>query len=200
MIKKITSKQQRVLSFYQAFIQKNKYPPTYQEAAAGLEVSPSVVFTHIKNLEKRGYLATSSSERSVQITSENVSIPLLGSVACGEPISIYEECSEYIDVPKSFIKSGMGNSYALIASGKSMIKAGIDSGDILIVRQQNDVDDGDIAVVAVGEDAYDEKATLKRVYHHAEKLILAPENDEFPRTIVKNGKIRGKLTGVIRKY
>jgi repressor LexA len=196
MIKKITTKQRRVFNFYQSYIKENEQAPTYQEAAGKLDLSPSVVFTHVKNLEKGGYLATSSNERSVQILNQNLSIPLLGQIACGEPIYLYEECSEYINAPKTLLK-GPGSFYALTAVGKSMIKAGIDSGDTLVIRKQNDVDDGDIAVIAIGDGFDGEKATLKKVYHRAETLLLKPENDDFPVAVVKNGQIRGKLVGVL---
>lgn len=199
MIKNLTAKQQKVLSYYAQYIKENGCAPTYQEAANSLEISPSVVFTHVKNLEKKGYLASSSKKRAVQVLSDSQSIPILGQVACGEPITIFEECEDFIDIPKSMLK-GSGNFYALQAIGESMINAGIADGDLLIVRKQDDASDGDIAVVAIGDDPNDESATLKKIYHKPNALILKPENDSFPTTVIHNGQIRGKLVGTIRNY
>ncbi len=81
-----------------------------------------------------------------------------------------------------------------------MKDVGILPGDTLVIRQQDDVDDGDIGVVATGDWADDERATLKRIYHKPEGMILKPANDEFPTTVVKKGMVRGKLVSVIRNY
>ncbi|MFA6917869.1 MAG: transcriptional repressor LexA [Candidatus Gracilibacteria bacterium] len=199
MIKNLTAKQQKVLSFYEQHIKEDGCAPTYQEAASFLNVSPSVVFTHVRNLDKKGYLVSSSKGRSVQILSDSQSVPMLGQVACGEPINIFEACDGFIDIPKSMLRGG-GNFYALQAVGKSMINAGISDGDLLIVRKQDDASDGDIAVVAIGDDPNDESATLKKIYHKPNALILKPENDAFPTTVIHNGQIRGKLVGTIRNY
>ncbi|MDD3120718.1 MAG: transcriptional repressor LexA [Candidatus Gracilibacteria bacterium] len=199
MIKNITSKQQRVLKYYEDYIKKNGFAPTYQQAGNDLELSPSVVFSHIKNLDKKGYLISSGKEKSVQILSDSQNIPLIGDIACGEPISVYEYCNDYIDVPKTMLKGG-GSFYGLKAVGRSMINAGINSGDFLIIRKQDDVDNGDIGVVVMGEYIDEEKATLKKVFHNGKELILKPENDSFPVTVIKSGEVRGKLVGVLRNY
>jgi repressor LexA len=200
MLHNLTSTQQKVFKYYEGFIKKNGRPPTYEEAGRDLEVAASVVFNHIKNLEKKGYLKSSSKKEGsgVKITprSEAVSISVLGEIACGKPISVYENREEYIDIPKTMLK-GDGPFYALYASGFSMVNAGISDRDILIIRKQDDVNDGDIAVVVLGNDAFDEEATLKRVYKKNSSVLLKPENDEMGSVFVSDCKIRGKLIGLV---
>jgi repressor LexA len=82
--------------------------------------------------------------------------------------------------------------YALRAKGDSMIDVGIETGDMLLIRSQDDVDDGEIAVV-ISLDSGDERATLKRVYHKPRSLLLKAENSKFPSVYVKDCIIRGKL-------
>jgi len=101
-----------------------------------------------------------------------------------------------IDVPQDMLR-GHGPFYALYARGYSMINVGVQDKDILIIRKQNDVDDGDIAVVAIGDEVTDETATLKRVFKQTSSLLLKPENDDFESTMVDNCEIRGKLIGRI---
>lgn len=97
-------------------------------------------------------------------------VPLLGQIACGEPITAEENIEEYVDIPEH-IKA----DFALRCRGDSMINARIFDGDIVYIRQQPDVPNGEIAAVLVGTEA-----TLKRVYHYADRLELRPENPTFP--------------------
>ena len=97
-------------------------------------------------------------------------VPLLGQIACGEPITAEENIEDYVDIP-DHIKA----DFALRCRGDSMINARIFDGDIVYIRQQPDVANGEIAAVLVGTEA-----TLKRVYHYADRLELRPENPTFP--------------------
>lgn len=198
MLESLTTSQQRVFAFYDEFLRKNGRPPTYEEAGRELDVSASVVHGHIKNLEKKGYLRASSKKegRRVEIFGRTQGIPVLGEIACGEPIQVYEEVSENISVPGDMLK-GVGPFYALYAKGFSMVNAGVNDKDILIIRKQSDVDDGDIAVVILGEYADQEAGTLKRVFKRNNSMLLKPENDEFESVMVNKCQIRGKLIGRI---
>ena len=198
MIKHISAKQKKVLDYYSDFIKTNKTSPTYQQAAEDLYISPSVVYSHIKNLEKIGYLFKDSFG-AVSLNNQTTRIPVLGCIACGEPIGVYEEATDEIDIPPSLITRG-ANFYALIAKGESMKDEGISDGDYLIIRQQSDVVDGDIAVV-VTDAGGDEGATLKKVYHQAQSLLLKPANPVFDTMVIKDKAcIRGKLVSVMRNY
>lgn len=98
-------------------------------------------------------------------------IPLLGSIACGTPILAQENISDYVDLP-GHIRA----DYALSCKGDSMINAGIRDGDIVYIRQQETVENGQIAAVMVGA----EDATLKRFYHQDDKVTLLAENTAYP--------------------
>lgn len=198
MIKSLSYKQKLVFDYFVNFIKNYGHAPTYREASSFLWINPSVVFSHIKNIIKKWYL--SSEGWSLHLIEVTDKVPLLWTVACWSPISVNEEILGYIDIPKSMMNS-WNNFYALKARWESMKDAGIHDGDILIIRQQSDVDNGDIAVVILGEYEDDERATLKRVYKTPQAMILRPENDSFPTQIITwPSQIRGKLVSVIRNY
>ena len=98
-------------------------------------------------------------------------LPLLGNIACGEPIFANEEFGEYIEV-----EGGITADFCLRAQGDSMINARIYDGDIVLVKKQSSVENGEIAVVLIGDEA-----TLKRVFYYPEKqkLVLSPENPKY---------------------
>lgn len=196
MLHTLTAKQQRVAMYYQKYIGQHGHAPTYQEASEELKISPSVVHNHVKNLEKFWYMVTQWWSY-IQAASGLQKLPLLGAVACGEPISVYESVDEYVDVPSSMLKDWQAY-YALRAKGKSMIKAGISDNDVLIIRKQDTVNDGDIAVVVTA----DEEATLKRVFRKPLSIMLKAENDEFPDIVLTDPgtTVRGKLVNVLRQY
>ncbi|MBQ3503700.1 MAG: helix-turn-helix domain-containing protein [Oscillospiraceae bacterium] len=100
---------------------------------------------------------------------ETRKIPLLGAIACGEPILAEENIEEYIDIPKE-----LAGDFALICRGDSMINARIFDGDIVYIRQQDSVDNGEIAAVLI-----DNEATLKRVRIFDDHIVLEPENPMY---------------------
>lgn len=198
MLTSLTTKQKKVLTYYHDYIASQGEPPTYQQAADDLQVSPSVVHNHVKNLEKLWYVVKEINSWSVWLTSAVSRVPLVWSVACGEPIDVYEEVWDYIDVPTSTL-GWWHTFYALRAKWKSMINVGISDNDILIIRKQEVVNDGDIAVVVLW-DGSQEAATLKRVFRKPLSILLKAENDDFPNTVItdQNVQIRWKLINVIR--
>lgn len=103
-------------------------------------------------------------------------IPLLGDIACGEPILAEENISDYIKADTS-----VNADFALRCKGDSMINARIFDGDIVYIRQQSDVDDGEIAAVLIGDEA-----TLKKVYKTENKLVLRPCNPMYDDLVYSN--------------
>ncbi|TSC59802.1 MAG: lexA repressor [Candidatus Peregrinibacteria bacterium Greene0416_62] len=199
MTSSLSSPQAEILEFYKDFARKNQRAPSIREVASSLNREPSNIHYHLKHLEQLGLLVRTGGYRGVRLVSKsNKVIPLLGTVSCGEPISIFEETEEYVHVPENMLIDGHAY-FALRAKGNSMINAGISDGDTLVIRKQTDIDDGDIAVVATGDPPF-EAVTLKTVYHRKEALLLKPENDQLEPYIVKKGQIRGKLVGSIRTY
>lgn len=129
-----------------------------------------------------------------------VNVPLVGSVNCGTPLFAEDNIEGYIPTPESDLQTGE-TYFWLRAKGDSMINAGIHHGDLLLIRQQADVDNGDIAVVAVNGD----EATLKRVKKQENALILQPENPTCePKIFVgkdmENIHIRGRLMQLRKEF
>ncbi|HHY46470.1 MAG TPA: transcriptional repressor LexA [Firmicutes bacterium] len=121
-----------------------------------------------------------------------VSIPVVGKVAAGAPILAEENIEEYIAVPRA-IASGE-RLFSLRVRGNSMVNAGILDGDYVVVRQQDSVDNGDIAVALLGNEA-----TVKRFYKEDDKIRLQPENPYMEPIITREVTILGKVVGLLRK-
>lgn len=119
--------------------------------------------------------------------------PLVGNIACGQPSFAVEQIEESFALPKAIF--GNGKLFMLRAFGNSMVEAGINKGDLLVLRQQNYADDGEIVVALL-----DGNATLKRLYHRGGEIILHPENKEMQDIVVKNCEVQGVLVSCIKMY
>jgi repressor LexA len=123
-------------------------------------------------------------------------LPLLGRIAAGTPIEAIEDGDAQIAVPGSMV--GKGPHYALEVKGDSMIDAGINSGDVVIIRETSHADNGDIVVAQV--DGYE--ATLKRFRRSGDMIMLEAANPAYETRLLRAGqvKVQGKLVGLIRNY
>ena len=121
----------------------------------------------------------------------------MGRIAAGTPIEAIAEISHHVAVPESML-SGQEQHYALEVKGDSMIEAGINDGDIVIIREQNVATNGDI-VVALVEDS---EATLKRFYRRGEMIALEAANPAYQTRLLPDTKVKvqGRLVGLIRSY
>ncbi len=119
-------------------------------------------------------------------------LPLVGSVAAGQPILAEENIEEYVPVPD--IIGGDTGEYILRVRGDSMINAGILEGDFVVVRPQDTASDGEIIVALVGEEA-----TVKRYFREADHIRLQPENDALEPIRSRDVKILGRVIGVFRR-
>ena len=124
---------------------------------------------------------------------ESKVVPLIGEIACGEPLFAVENIEESYTLPKSLF--GDGELFMLTAKGNSMIDVGISKGDLLVIRRQTAADDGDIVVALIDNDA-----TLKRLYHKDGKIILHPENKQMNDIVLDKCNVQGVLVGCIKKY
>lgn len=120
-------------------------------------------------------------------------VPLIGQIACGEPCFEVENIEESFALPRSVF--GNGELYMLRAFGDSMIDAGINKDDLLVIRKQDHAQDGEIVVALTNGDN-----TLKRLYHRNGKIVLHPENKIMKDIIVSNCEIQGVLVGCIKTY
>lgn len=124
-------------------------------------------------------------------------LPVMGRIAAGVPIEAISEVSHHMAVPGSML-SGRGNHYALEVKGDSMIEAGINDGDIVVIREQSTADNGDI-VVALVEDS---EATLKRFRRKGNMIALEAANPAYETRVFPDHAVRvqGRLVGLIRSY
>lgn len=166
---------------------KRQYIAAY---AAALQTTPGFIMTGKEEQE------TDTTRRAVSIPPGFVPLPrmvkkpLVGRIACGEPITAEQNIESYVDVPE-----GVPCDFCLECQGDSMIDAGIHSGDMVYIRIQPEVENGEIAAVRIGDEA-----TLKKVYYDGESLILMPCNASYlPKTYsgpaLDDIKIEGKAVG-----
>ena len=200
--KKLKAKQQEILEFMKKEILKKGFPPSVREIcdAVGLR-STSSVHAHLESLERYGYIRRDPTKpRAIEILDEDfnltrremVNVPMIGTVAAGQPILAQENIEDYFPVPAQYMPNDQ--SFMLHVRGDSMINAGILDGDQVLVRQCSAADNGDI-VVAMIEDG----ATVKRYYREKDHIRLQPENDFMDPIIVQGDvQILGKVFGVFR--
>lgn len=124
-------------------------------------------------------------------------IPLMGRIAAGVPIEAIAQVSSHVAVPGAML-SGRGEHYALEVKGDSMIEAGINEGDVVVIRSQATADNGDIVVALVEE----QEATLKRYYRRGAMIALEAANPAYEPRILREDQVRvqGRLVGLIRTY
>ena len=204
--KDLTKKQEETLQFIKKYMVAHGFPPSVREICAGMGLSsPATAHTHLKELETKGFIRKQNSKfRTIELLVENefeekdsedvISVPLLGKVACGNPIEAIENPNEYFSLPASLIPA-KESIFTLLCSGDSMINAGIFDGDIVIVQKQSVARNGEIVVAMTDEG----EVTLKRFYKENDHIRLQPENDELSPIIVSNCVILGKAIGLYRK-
>ena len=199
----ITKKQEEILNYIKDEILERGFPPAVREIcqAVGLK-STSSVHSHLESLEKNGYIRRDSTKpRAIEILDESfnmlrremVNVPVVGTVAAGQPILAEQNIDSYFPIPSEYMPNEQ--SFILKVKGESMVNAGILDGDSVLVMQQTTARNGDI-VVALIEDS----ATVKTYYKENGHYRLQPENDTMDPIIVDDCKILGKVFGVFRFF
>lgn len=196
---KPSKRQAEILEFIAKFQRAKGYSPSLAEIASHFEVSIPTVHQHISYLRKKKLLAMhKGKKRSIQPFNDQkrnlVEIPLMGLIAAGGPIEAIRN-PKPIEVPRGMLSTG-ANHYALKVSGTSMIEEGISDGDIVIVREQPTVDDGEKAVAYLPDK---DAVTLKKIYRDKNRVKLVPANKTMRPFYEKNVEVQGKVIGVLRK-
>ena len=126
-----------------------------------------------------------------------IELPVMGRIAAGVPIAAISEVSHSVAVPGQML-SGAGNHYALEVKGDSMIDAGINDGDVVVIRETTTADNGDIVVALVE----DQEATLKRFFRKGNAIALEAANPAYETRVLPDDKVKvqGRLVGLIRTY
>ena len=200
---KISKKQSEILEYIKEQILEKGYPPAVREICEAVHLkSTSSVHAHLETLEKNGYIRRDPTKpRAIEICddsfqlvrNEMTSIPIIGTVAAGQPILAAENIEGYFPVPVDMVPNA--ETFILKVQGDSMINAGIFSGDQIFVERTNVARNGDMVVALV-----DDSATVKTFYKEQGHVRLQPENDTMDPIIVDDCDILGKVFGVFRLY
>lgn len=201
---KISKKQQEILDYIKDEIISRGFPPAVREICEAVHLkSTSSVHSHLEALEKNGYIRRDATKpRAIEIIDENfnltrrelVNVPLIGTVAAGQPLLAVENIETYFPIPAEFMPNA--KCFMLTVKGESMINAGILDGDQVLVQQQPMAEDGDMVVVLLGD-----SATVKTFYKEKGYYRLQPENDNMLPILVQGDiQILGKVIGVFRFF
>ena len=227
----LTNKQRDLLEFIHARVQRDGVPPSFDEMKDALDLrSKSGIHRLITALEERGFIrrlahkaraleivrlpdamasggvgsgpdsAGYDADQGADWAASSGMVPMLGRIAAGGPISAVPDLQQNIMVPPQMV-AGSGNHYALEVRGDSMINAGINDGDVVVIREGSTAANGEI-VVAAFHDQNEYSVTLKRFRRKGTSVALEAANPEYETRVLPADQveIQGKLVGLIRTY
>lgn len=188
----------RIEDFIKCYYEENGLSPSMREISSGVGISCATVQRYLAEMRESGRISYNGhrslvTEKTSFSRSDFLNVPVLGRVSCGLPKYAEENIEERINLPAALF--GRGDFYILYASGDSMIEAGINDGDMVLIRVQNTAEVGDIVVALI-----DDEATLKRYYpdHVHGRIRLHPENRNMDDIIVKDCAIQGVAVKLIK--
>ena len=209
MPKERTERQQAIFDFIAGIIRSRGAPPTIREIMEAFDInSTNGVRTTLAALEKKGHIRRHARlSRGIELVDQGettpaqydtVEVPVLGRVAAGSPILATENIESSVHVDRSLLPSS-GEVFALSVQGDSMIEAGILDGDVVVARQQETADRGEIVVALI-----DEEATVKRFDPGPDSIRLLPENSSYEPIVVRpdegiDFRIAGRVVGLMRQ-
>jgi len=200
------STRQKILRYIRDFIDDKGYAPTVRDILKGCTISSTAVVQHHLNiLEKDGHIHRDPEVfRSIQLMDKTniIQIPLLGTIAAGEPIPV-PGTDSWNNAPSDFLEltdtivQGKKDIYALKVKGLSMIDALIDDGDMVIMQASHTAQNGEMVAVWIKDK---QEVTLKKIFYESNKIRLQPANSQMKPILVdpSNVEIQGKVIGVIR--
>ena len=210
--KELNKRELAILKFIEKQIMTQGYPPSVREIgkAVGLS-STATVHGYLERLEDKGYIKKQDkkgrtlrllkgttgepkkmSTKDFYTQKELVEVPVVGKITAGAPILAVENITDTFPIPIDFV--GNSDCFMLTVRGESMIEAGILDGDYILVRRQQDANNGEIVVALI-----DDEATVKTFYKEKDHIRLQPENSTMDPIIVPTCEILGKVCGVFRK-
>ncbi|GHV71665.1 LexA repressor [Spirochaetia bacterium] len=204
-MKGLTERQQEVLNFVSEYKKTHTYSPTIREMADYFSISVKGAHDHISALKKKGLIRQEiKRSRTIELiktveetgnSEQNVSIPLLGSVAAGKPILAEENQDGFVVLHRSMLKKNR-DYFALRVRGDSMEGKGIMDGDTAIIEKRETVKNGEIAVVMV-----DDAVTIKTFYRENARIRLQPANPRYsPIYYSQDLRVLGRLAHIVRSY
>lgn len=198
----LTDRQKEILEFLREFIADKGYPPTLRDICAHFGINgPQNAAKHLDALERKGFIRRRpGSSRAMELldgTSAKgaVPVPVAGRVRAGAPGLAVEDITGRVLLDQAFFRCS--NAFILRVEGESMIEAGINDGDMVVVRPQKDAVPGDIIVALI-----DDEATVKTFLRDGDGIVLRPENSAMAPIRVAADRefaIAGKVISVIRQ-
>lgn len=199
----LTERQKQVQRAIYELYQATGHPPTVREIGKRLGLKSScTVQRHLDALEKKGFIRRSRTKaRSIEIVksedprmvrTKSVSVPLVGTVAAGQPLLAEENIEDLYALPSELVGD---DSFMLRVKGDSMIGDGLFDGDLVVVRRQDTADNGDIVVALLNDEA-----TIKRFYREPGRIRLQPSNPSMEPIYVNDVAIIGKVTMGLRMF
>jgi repressor LexA len=194
----------RILQFAREFARREGYSPSYREMAEGLGLAVSTVSYHVNLLQQAGLLRrepgqprtiTGPADPAPPVEDDSVQVPLVGRIAAGFPVDAVEFAEETLLLSRRLV--GYGKLFALKVKGDSMTGAAIIDGDLVVVRQQQQAENGEIVAAQLDGTATDE-ATVKTLQRNDGHVWLVPQNPAYQPLPADNAKILGKVVAVVR--
>lgn len=196
--------QKRIYDFIVEYIRDEGMPPTNREIGSAMNIaSANHVDYHLSMLEKKGYITrVSKKSRSIKLVQQPFVIPVLGTIAAGEPLDIHPYPSVSLQVGQDLMQQGV---YALVVNGQSMIENNIGDKDYVVIKPQSTCEKGDI-IVAVHLQGSGQ-ATLKRFFqdYDRDRVILLPSNSQMEPIYIpksewdRDWQVQGKVLAIFRK-
>jgi len=204
----LSPKRKLILDFIASFVDRKGYAPSVRDIVRNCDISSaSIAQYHLKVLEKQGYIRRErETPRSISLTRKRqteASVPVLGTIAAGEPIPVPTEDTWHnvalgtVEVPGDFLPAG-AQAYALSVKGTSMIDALVDDGDIVVLEATSTADDGQMVAAWLTDR---QEATLKRLYREPGRIRLQPANRNMEPIYVdpENIEIQGRVIAILRR-
>ena len=203
----LSLKRKGILDFITSFIDGKGYAPSVRDIVKGCGISSSSIAQyHLNVLEREGYIRRDREvPRSISLSRKRqgvTTVPVLGIIAAGEPIPVPSSDTwvtvpeESLEVPNELVRGK--NIYALRVKGTSMVDALIDDGDLVLMQQANNIDDGEMVAIWLKDE---QEVTLKKIYREPGQVRLQPANRQMQPMYQRpeNIEVQGRVSGVIRK-
>ena len=196
----LTPQQQKVLDLIRRQVARQGYPPSVREICRELGFrSTSTAHHYLEKLEEKGYIERAATRpRAIRVVEPDGVrrqcryAPIVGRIRAGRPLFAEENLEGFFPLPEEFAAGG--DYFILRVEGESMSGAGIAEGDLVIVRRQENLENGEIGAFLLGDEA-----TIKRFYREKEQIRLQPANDRFEPIRTREVAILGKVTGLFRR-
>ncbi len=199
----LTPKQQQVLEFVTSRLEEDR-PPSQREIANHFGLAQNAAFQLVRYLRRKGYIVEAGGHRGLRLSPEYLheieatqGVPVVGRVAAGEPILAEQNIERHMDLGNLFGRAK--GVFLLKVAGDSMVDEGIMDGDYVVVKPRSTIEDGEIGVVLL-----DDEATVKRVFIRKDRIALKPANNKagyktrYIKQFDKDVRIIGKVIGCIR--